>query len=87
MKAIDRKALVSRHNICSSSNKRFPLGNGEFCFTADSTGLQTFGGNCMSHWAWHTYPVPEELKDVEFPENGTYNTGRLSGEGRDVFPE
>ena len=41
---IDRKALVSRHNIRPADITRvIPLGNGETCFGCDRTGLQTFG--------------------------------------------
>jgi hypothetical protein len=51
---IDRHALVTRHNIeWNDLRGQIPLGNGEFCFNADGTGLQTFGGNTFSHWAWH----------------------------------
>lgn len=42
---IDRHALVTRHNpILRAADRRSPLslGNGEFAFTADITGLQTF---------------------------------------------
>jgi hypothetical protein len=40
---IDRHALVTRHNISwDKLAGRLPLGNGEFCFGADATGLQTF---------------------------------------------
>jgi hypothetical protein len=43
------------------------VGNGEFAFTADVTGLQTFPDaftntiplGTLSHWGWHTYPNPE----------------------------
>ena len=43
---IDRHALVTRHNITwNTAAGRLPLGNGEFCFGADGTGLQTFAGN------------------------------------------
>jgi hypothetical protein len=56
---INRHALVTRHNIeWNDATGRMPLGNGEFCFTADGTGVQTFGGNSMSHWAWHSFPLP-----------------------------
>jgi hypothetical protein len=59
-KPIDRHALVSRHNISWNDIKgQIPLGNGEFCFNVDATGLQTFGGNTMSHWGWHSFPFPE----------------------------
>ena len=55
----DRHALVTRHNIeWNDPAGNIPLGNGEFCFTADGTGLQTFGGNSMAHWAWHSFPLP-----------------------------
>jgi hypothetical protein len=43
--AIDRKALVARHHIkLTQPNAMSPLsvGNGEFAFSADITGLQTF---------------------------------------------
>ena len=43
---IDRKALVMRHNVTQTHiDKLSPLsvGNGRFCYTADITGMQTFG--------------------------------------------
>jgi hypothetical protein len=67
---IDRRALVTRHNV--TLNKPDPLtplsvGNGEFAFTADITGLQTFPQyhqqgmplGTQSQWGWHTLPNPE----------------------------
>ena len=42
---IDRQSLVDRHQVVlREADPRSPLtvGNGEFCFTADLTGLQTF---------------------------------------------
>ena len=67
---IDRQALVTRHNIeCNALATTLPLGNGEFCFTADATGLQTFAGNALAHWAWHSFPQKSELFPV--------NLGRL----------
>lgn len=84
---IDRKALVSRHNITRTSGSLVvPMGNGEFCFNADRTGLQTFGGNTMAHWAWHEFPLPEGITPDDLPETGSYMTGRLTGEGRDRVP-
>src|SRR5919199_2838904 len=69
---IDRAALVSRHNpTLRALDPLSPLslGNGEFAFTADVTGLQTFpreyGGAVplctMSQWGWHTSPLPRGL--------------------------
>jgi len=67
---IDRQALVTRHNV--TLNRPDPLtplsvGNGEFAFTADITGLQTFPEyhskgmslNTMSQWGWHSEPNPK----------------------------
>jgi len=69
---IDRKALVTRHNpILRKLDPLSPLsiGNGEFAFTADVTGLQTFPWDydktmplcTMSQWGWHTTPLPAGL--------------------------
>jgi len=67
---IDRHALVTRHNIeCNSLATTLPLGNGEFCFTADASGLQTFAGNAMAHWGWHSFPQKNDLRPL--------NLGRL----------
>jgi len=71
--AIDRYALVSRHNPrLTKIDPLSPLslGNGEFAFTADVTGLQTFPrlyadamSLCtMSQWGWHTRPLPASLQ-------------------------
>lgn len=59
---IDRRALVARHEIKISdfSSKRpLQVGNGEFAFSFDITGLQTFTPfNTMSNWGWHSSPMP-----------------------------
>ncbi len=82
---IDRHALVTRHNIeWNDPAGRVPLGNGEFCFTADGTGLQTFGGNSMSHWAWHSFPLPAGWPAERVPSTGTFQKGR--NQGPDEFP-
>ena len=74
---IDRQALVRRHNIAlSKPDPLTPLsvGNGEFAFTADITGLQTFPQyhqqgmalGTQSQWGWHSMPNPDEytLSDI-----------------------
>ena len=77
---IDRHALVTRHNITwDDLSGRLPLGNGEFCFTADGTGLQTFGGNSMAHWAWHSFPLPAGRTAADIPATGTLQKGRNLG--------
>ena len=73
---IDRFALVSRHNI--QVNTFNPLasltvGNGNFAFTTDITGLQTFYKDyengvslgTMSNWGWHTLPNSENYNIAE----------------------
>jgi hypothetical protein len=83
---IDRRALVARHNpTLHAVDPRSPLsvGNGEFAFTADPTGLQTFPDlydNQMplctqSQWGWHTAPNPagkgpSDLRLTEFDTFG-----------------
>lgn len=82
---IDRHALVTRHNIeWNDPAGQIPLGNGEFCFNADGTGLQTLGGLTLSHWAWHTDPLPAGLSAASVPPTGTFQQGRNQGE--DHFP-
>lgn len=83
---IDRHALVSRHDIVwKDPAGQIPLGNGEFCFNADGTGLQTLGGNSMSHWAWHRFPLPQGWTADRVPATGTFQQGRNAGP--DVFPK
>ena len=77
---IDRHALVTRHNIeWNDLHGQIPLGNGEFCFNADATGLQTFGGSTMSHWGWHSNPLPPGCTPADLPPTGTVETGRIKG--------
>ena len=70
--SIDRRAVVRRHNPRVRSIDPFAalsVGNGEFAFTADVTGLQTFPQPydepfplcTTAHWAWHTTPPPPGL--------------------------
>jgi hypothetical protein len=82
---IDRHALVMRHNITwNEVAGRLPLGNGEFCFGADGSGLQTFAGNSMSHWGWHSFPLPAGWTSDRVPSTGTFQKGRNTG--GDIFP-
>src|SRR5215467_1566098 len=64
---IDRHSLVTRHNPVLKKfdpENPFTVGNGEFAFTADCTGLQTFPEEfenttplgTLSQWGWHTIP-------------------------------
>ncbi len=77
---IDRHPLVARHNLdWKKLDGTIPLGNGEFCFTADATGLQTFAGNCMAHWGWHSFPLTDGWTESEVPPTGTFERGRCTG--------
>ena len=77
---LDRHALVARHNIeWNDLRGQVPLGNGEFCFNADATGLQSFGGNTLSHWAWHSAPLPSGCTSLDIPATGTVEQGRIIG--------
>lgn len=74
---IDRYALVSRHNVHLTEVDTLgslSVGNGEFAFTVDASGLQTFPDEyekgvslgTMSQWGWHSIPSSEKytLNDV-----------------------
>jgi hypothetical protein len=83
---IDRHALVTRHNIeWDDVNGQTPLGNGEFCFNADGTGLETLGGLTMAHWGWHSFPLPTGWTPGMIPATGTFQKGRNTRAG-DVYP-
>jgi hypothetical protein len=82
--AIDRFALVNRHNvILHKADPMSPLsvGNGDFAFTADITGMQSFENyyytngiplETMCTWSWHSFPnvngykFEETMKESDF---------------------
>jgi hypothetical protein len=79
----NRKALIQRHNPSPTAfNPQSPLsiGNGEFAFTADITGLQTYPDryekSCplctQSQWGWHSFPTPHgfSLEKFRMTDNG-----------------
>lgn len=85
--AIDRAALVSRHNVRLTRFEPLSpvsVGNGEFAFTGDATGLQTFPELyndamplcTMSQWGWHTAPRPASIKDAVFKPTEYDSYGR-----------
>jgi len=89
---IDRHALVTRHNpVITKFDPLSPLsvGNGEFCFTADVTGLQTFpeayAGNSaiplctMADWGWHSFPNPQGFSMENFAYKNYDSHGRQVG--------
>lgn len=67
---IDRHALVARHDIVVhdiSPTGAMAVGNGEFAFNFDITGLQSFPAyyqktmpvGILSTWGWHRFPNPD----------------------------
>ncbi len=78
---IDREALVGRHSPhVTTVDPWAPLsvGNGQFCFTADVTGLQTFYDHYQANgipletaarWSWHENANPDgyQLSDANRP--------------------
>jgi hypothetical protein len=75
---IDRHALVTRHNpTLDRFDRESPLtvGNGEFAFTVDATGLQTFPEafddttplGTLSQWGWHSAPNPHHWSIDTYP--------------------
>lgn len=73
---IARRVVVARHHPHITAFDPFSalsVGNGEFAFTADISGLQTFAAQCekdfplgtMAHWAWHTKPPGNDLREQE----------------------
>jgi hypothetical protein len=67
---IDRHALVSRHNVIAHDidpTGAMAVGNGEFAFNFDVTGLQSFPEyyqktmpiGILSTWGWHAFPNPD----------------------------
>ena len=71
---IDRFELVNRHNVVIREvDPLAPLsvGNGDFAFTADVTGMQSLEDyyyqngiplETLSSWAWHSFPNKENLR-------------------------
>lgn len=91
---IDREAVVSRHRIRVNESDPLVLlsvGNGNFAFGVDATGLQSFNGSgkswymtTQSSWGWHTDPYPpgvDPFRDFQFD---IYNTTDVFGRARTV---
>lgn len=70
----DRRVLVTRHNVTlreADPLSPMQVGNGDFAFTADVTGLQSLGGYYYRHgipletrttWSWHCFPDTAGLR-------------------------
>lgn len=73
---INREALVKRNNphvVTVDTLASLTVGNGEFAYTVDVTGLQTFPElyrngvplGTQSQWGWHSFPNPDNLRHEE----------------------
>lgn len=89
--AIDREALVTRHNPKLTQldfDAPLTVGNGGFAFTVDVTGLQTFGERyyregipleTLSRWCWVTDENPKGYKLEDTYRDFTLPDGRVQG--------
>ena len=77
---IDRQALVARNSpkvTAFDKHASLSLGNGNFAFTTDATGLQSFPEiyangvplGTQSQWGWHSFPNRENYKPEEALKN------------------
>lgn len=74
---IDREALLARNNphlTAPDTLSSLSVGNGEFAYTVDATGLQTFPEvyrngvplGTQSQWGWHSFDNPEQYRPEEY---------------------
>ncbi|MDR3188606.1 MAG: hypothetical protein LBT94_05420 [Prevotellaceae bacterium] len=99
---INRQALVERSSpevTAVDKLASLSLGNGNFAFTVDATGLQTFPEyyatgvplGTQSQWGWHSFPnvngykPHEALRDYDFRgRREPYSVQLREGRGRDA---
>ncbi|KEO75691.1 hypothetical protein [Anditalea andensis] len=85
---IDRKALVSRHNVVLTevdTLSSLTVGNGEFAYTVDVSGLQSFYEHyergvslgTQTQWGWHAFPNTEGYEWEEILQYDTSATGQV----------
>ena len=84
---VNRLALVTRNNpqiTAFDTLSSLSVGNGEFAFTVDATGLQTFPEmyskgvplGTQSQWGWHSYANPNDYKHEETLKEYDFGHGR-----------
>ncbi|WP_225444201.1 hypothetical protein [Echinicola arenosa] len=85
---IDRFALVNRHNVIlenADTLASLSVGNGEFAYTVDVSGLQTFPEyyekgvslGTQSQWGWHAFPNPDNYRWEEILRYDTSAIGQV----------
>ena len=82
--AINRQEIVQGFNPCrtaSSNSTPLQVGNGDFAFGTDITGLQTFlPYNILSTWGWHNSSLPTtpgQTSPADFTGLDWWTHGRL----------
>ena len=87
------ESAINRHNLVTRNNPHLTavdtlgslsVGNGEFAFTVDITGLQTFPEQykygiplgTQSQWGWHSFPNEMGYKHSETLKNYDFGRGR-----------
>jgi protein-glucosylgalactosylhydroxylysine glucosidase len=94
-----RRDLVSRHDVHLRSidiDSPLSVGNGEFAFTVDVTGLQSLAGRyertvplcTQSQWGWHSFPAvgglgASELRMEMFDSHGRQVGYATSSKGQE----
>lgn len=72
--SINRQAVISQLNpvrYASSNSTPMQVGNGNFAFGTDVTGLQTFMPfGTLSSWGWHNFSLPQ-VENQTSPEDFT----------------
>ena len=79
---IDRKALVSRHDLMIKGTKMTgptQVGNGSIAYNFDVTGMQTFSEKypTLSHWGWNSVKTPEGFTATSFKKTMLDTHGRM----------
>ncbi len=85
---IDRRALVERNSpqvMAVDKLQSLSVGNGEFAFTVDATGLQTFPNSykdgvplgTQSQWGWHSFDNPQALRPEETWREYDFGRGHM----------
>ena len=87
---VDRQALVGRHNPrlrAVDPDAPLSVGNGQFAFTADVTGLQSLPELyeravplcTQSQWGWHSFPSPNGQTEADLKLESFDTYGRPVG--------
>lgn len=79
---LDRKKIVQRNNFHITDPKSpgpTQVGNGNFAYGFDVTGMQTFRDDftTMSQWSWHSTLPPEGFTAADFKKTEVNTSGRM----------